>query len=777
MPPRDPAPRRHFVERHVTPLKVDVLFWELRDSRHPAHRVGAYGDAHPNTTLWPNHVLVFISTADEDGWEQWWYAADRASQDTYNAEIKYPLAGDPAYPRITRTYIIPRATYAALNLGDLDPVFGNPYYMVDQEVGRIGQEELDSRYVVAIRVFEKIPGYEVIEDATDDVFCLVKSYRRRVLTTLPYTLPTLGSSYGAGVVVGAKFTPLNALSGEYDIRVAVFPISKSTNRADDTFCEVTVQETYNLTSAFGALPATGDTVSSKIVIGAGDEEVMCNITKRTLTLATLPVEKETQRTDDTFCEVTIQETYDETSEFGALPATGDLVGPLTVISAGDEEVMCNLTKRTVTLATLPVEKVFDRLDDTFCSVKVKEIYDRTADIGAIPASGSTVTVGIDTYYVLDAEDTEAMCNITRRELVLIELPHSRFSETTDKDFDVIAQEELYDLTSALGSLPLPGDTYSLNSTDVIVLSADDNEIACGITKRTIRGVDKSLFPICGEIVGEDHPEFCKVLVETCYRLADLPHVYPTLVCLDIDYREDEVSPGIIRTVRKYLLALPPDRVSQIQDPETGETIEVTVSYSCTGTSANMGQPYYDVSIEPITCRLFRITTSYLDGLPAALVEYQTVSFAYPPVHNFTTVGSFTDAEGVGHFSVYHDITPGETRQVIARVDTTYHATVQIPTAVDRPELVTVDYRGVLFEVRLDDVITAGDTLVANTASNDRKWGYGVESFTYPASGTQTWPPVGGAVVDGDCTRWKFNLFRKRVVTVLGTPNNPVAGPP
>jgi hypothetical protein len=442
--------------------------------------------------------------------------------------------------------------------------------------------------------------------------------------------------------------------------------------------------------------------------------------------------------------------------------------------------MCGVSRNVVKVAALPVVKLSSESDDTFCSVGVETTYDRTSVIAALPATGDTLPGALSgTNVVISAATDEILCGVSRNVVKYASLPLVRSYTESDETFGIVDIEETIDLESAFGSLPSAGDSYiDASTTTFYVVDAKDTLLMCGVVRRVIKGVDTTLFPICDNLVRRDHPDLCVVNVEVCIDLApSQPPPAVTLGCLDIDYREEEILPGLIRTTREYIDSLPADKVVYMQDPETGSTIEVTISFSCTATSVNLGQAYYDVDIQNVTCRLFKITTKRIDGLPAADTEYQTVPFRYPAVHNFTTVADYRDAEGVGHFSVSHDITPADTQQVIARVDITYHTTPQQPTAVDRPELVSVRYEGVLFNVILDEVITAGDTLTANTASDDRKWGLVSESYTYPASGTQIWPPAGGAVVDGDCTRWKYNLYRKRIVTVLGGASNPVAGPP
>ena len=140
MPPT-PPPRKQRVVNFVSPDIGDLIFYELRDGRLPKYKnPPAYGTAHPDSVMYPNHKLVFVTPAgaDEDGWQKWYYARARSetaagvaslantitSQNDYNFEIQ----GDEV---LIRTYIFPRADYLAssyassvkLAAGTADTVF------------------------------------------------------------------------------------------------------------------------------------------------------------------------------------------------------------------------------------------------------------------------------------------------------------------------------------------------------------------------------------------------------------------------------------------------------------------------------------------------------------------------------------------------------------------------------------------------------------------------------------------------------------------------------
>ena len=155
MPP-SPPPRKQRVLTFVSPKVADIIFYELRDGRLPQYKtLPAYGAVHPDKKKYPNHKLVFVTPAadSEDGWQKWYYAASRESQDDYNFEID----GDE---RLVRTYIYPRADYLLSTyessvkptLGDVDVTF-TAFKFQQEDVRRTRDKVIDSYFVVIQRVY------------------------------------------------------------------------------------------------------------------------------------------------------------------------------------------------------------------------------------------------------------------------------------------------------------------------------------------------------------------------------------------------------------------------------------------------------------------------------------------------------------------------------------------------------------------------------------------------------------------------------------------------
>ena len=181
MPPTSP-PRKQRVVNFVSPDIGDLIFYELRDGRLPQYKnPPEYGTAHPDSRLYPNHKLVFVTPAgpSEDGWQKWYYARARSesaagtssltstitSQNDYNFEIQ----GDEV---LIRTYIFPRADYLAssyastvkLAAGTADTVFTS-FKFREEDVLRTRDQIIDSYFIVIKRYFYKEDKLRAVAEA------------------------------------------------------------------------------------------------------------------------------------------------------------------------------------------------------------------------------------------------------------------------------------------------------------------------------------------------------------------------------------------------------------------------------------------------------------------------------------------------------------------------------------------------------------------------------------------------------------------------------------
>lgn len=151
------APVRQIEIQYPTPLIGDVLFSEIVDTTRTT--VPAYGTAHPNTTKWPNHKLVFAREAEagdssRDGVFEFFYAADRANQDSYNFNFTKADIGGTRFDAVTRTYVTLRSSFTPNTpaMGAAMPntpagLFTGSYVLARREERRVGDLVLDGLFV------------------------------------------------------------------------------------------------------------------------------------------------------------------------------------------------------------------------------------------------------------------------------------------------------------------------------------------------------------------------------------------------------------------------------------------------------------------------------------------------------------------------------------------------------------------------------------------------------------------------------------------------------
>jgi hypothetical protein len=148
------APFRQDRKTFPTPLIGDVVFSEIRDCTRSAFP--EYGTPHPNEEKWPYHKLVFIKSVDieRDGLFEFFYAADRDSQDLYNFQFSQADIGGVKFDSVVRTYVSPRAEFVPTKyvMGstmptDPDDVFEGTFVL--SEYRQVDQQEqvLSSLYV------------------------------------------------------------------------------------------------------------------------------------------------------------------------------------------------------------------------------------------------------------------------------------------------------------------------------------------------------------------------------------------------------------------------------------------------------------------------------------------------------------------------------------------------------------------------------------------------------------------------------------------------------
>tara|TARA_B100000131_G_scaffold149193_1_gene144838 strand:+ start:663 stop:2279 length:1617 start_codon:yes stop_codon:yes gene_type:complete len=143
----------------------------------------SYGTAHPDTEKFPRHKLCYVKQADGEGlYFEYYYAADRRHQDDYNFEFSQADLGGNKYDTVVRTYVTlrsdfsdtdaeyqagdampdPTSQFAAENIVEYHDGAGSTtdeeevstdYILMTRQQKRIGDQELDSLFVVEQRVY------------------------------------------------------------------------------------------------------------------------------------------------------------------------------------------------------------------------------------------------------------------------------------------------------------------------------------------------------------------------------------------------------------------------------------------------------------------------------------------------------------------------------------------------------------------------------------------------------------------------------------------------
>jgi len=162
----NPAPRRQRVSVFPTPDIRDLLFYERVDTKLPQWSVApAYGSPHPDALKYPNHRLCYIKPAGDGGelgWQDWFYAAERADQDLYNFEYTKADLGGNKFDAVRRTYVSLRENFSDINhnIGESMPdipsgIFTGSYTLSEYSQQRIGDRELDGQFIVETLTFVK----------------------------------------------------------------------------------------------------------------------------------------------------------------------------------------------------------------------------------------------------------------------------------------------------------------------------------------------------------------------------------------------------------------------------------------------------------------------------------------------------------------------------------------------------------------------------------------------------------------------------------------------
>jgi len=207
------------IQTFPTPLIQDKILTEYVNSEINGYAPLEYGtpfDSVQHTafrTSYPNHVLVFQAPADVNGYfiRRVW-ASNRVDQELYDYSISY-AEGDPDYPVIVRTMVLPRSGYVPVAPLSTDPV-NDLCLLVSQElINEVQPQELSSLYVKVVRVYERVPGPVVTTyDYDTELNVNVITTRQVVLSTDVPTEDVLTVELKEAPRENSKYTKLRIIS-------------------------------------------------------------------------------------------------------------------------------------------------------------------------------------------------------------------------------------------------------------------------------------------------------------------------------------------------------------------------------------------------------------------------------------------------------------------------------------------------------------------------------------------------------------------------------------
>lgn len=429
-------PENQIRTSYPTPRIQDLLFFELRDERKAQNAVREYGTPHPTKK---DHLLVKIEPAEEaPGWMRWWYAAKRDKQHLYNFEITHPYGGKKEFPRIRRTWIIPRGELERGIVGvDRDPVFENAV-LVDHNVGR-EQQVLDGWFIVYVQIFDLLPSNEAFDAGAVDYGWVARYDCYPDFPIIEWTFDVDPGfelpEYGDDIPI-PEFAELNPKPVLSDVRQgrkasAIGTVTLIYEVLPGRGTEVMLKhQDFGEIKRYARkillddesepeLPEYGEEFpeeSGMFVIDARVEEINCRVGQEQIDVAALPTPvKEVDRNDSDLCDVVERSWFDLKSS-ATRPSQGDTVDGLVVLDSAIQDTHIDKIARiNVSLAVVPSP--------------VRLSYATEQETGGLVATSQQIVMASDTVPTPDpGQDVSQRpigCNLSIRSISSISVPGSR----------------------------------------------------------------------------------------------------------------------------------------------------------------------------------------------------------------------------------------------------------------------------------------------------------------------------------------------------------------
>lgn len=246
-----------------TPNFLDLIVLEVVSRKLEDYVELAYGTFHPLPAFSATHRLVFQVEQSEELVIRY-YAADRPDQDAYNYNISYSAESN-AHPIYPRDYIVRRSQYAVIAKLTADPMFAAALLVKEDMVEDTGDPRIDSLYVRVRRIYETLPGPELIRKGYDvPTGAKTRIVKQRVVTATAVTV--LGTSrVFDGVTMYAQdsyFEPDTSVVGTLVTVYQVLPTAVLTVYDQDEKTQVNVATSYQVV----AMPVSAPSQTQGILI-------------------------------------------------------------------------------------------------------------------------------------------------------------------------------------------------------------------------------------------------------------------------------------------------------------------------------------------------------------------------------------------------------------------------------------------------------------------------------------------------------------------------------
>jgi hypothetical protein len=736
----NPAPAKG-IQSLPTPVIDDVIITEVVNAWKGDYQKLEYGtmwDSVPHGSQqgsFPEHKLVFQQVSSDDGqWVKRIWVNDRVNQDSYNYAIKYS-AGSQTHPIYTRTYVVPRDSYAPLTDLTPDEMFPNAL-LVEEQADRTGNE-LDSRYITVTRVYETLPGPEVP----------TRRYNQRgdletviVQTVGPNTPPDPD---------GLLVTESQVV--QEDVSKGV----KTTATVPDHSVLLIKEKKEGL---LGETVTTDDIVSPTTQPDELSESIIASIVQQT------SATKAVKRTTTSFGPTSLSKKSKDGKLLGDVISTQSIVAPSsspdspssTILSSEINQVDSGKAIKTNVLLNSTPTLSGNQNEQGLLGIKTTTENIVTAGTPADDLSLSVISSNV-----------EPIDSVRSRKVTIASSGPSILSGGQKKE-GLLGEVTISESIVAAGTQP-DELTQTIISSQVDVI---DSAKSKKTTIESIGPANLTTISLVDTAVGQVQATVAKSIVAINQLASGGKTVIQDQInAIDsVKAQRERITVGSYPELTTYEL----DEVLGVVVITDREVIDHNAPYSA---------PPLAITVQdrPIDqWKTLRIT-SRLQNLPPQRIEYKTKQFVFPALLDSIRLGNYdlgfgrvpiNDEEtqyatGINKFiSIVPQIRPSLSLPARIRISTTFHSSPPSPETPYQISTQNVSYNGSLFGFNFGDVLLDGFTIGPIVANQyDQRFSGLSEGISFPASipsRTSYSSKIGSEVViSSDVEYYKSNIWIKR----------------